>query len=97
MLHIINKNNPQMISDCLGQMGDADALLLIENAVLCSLNKESFLIDKKIFNGLYVYVLTPDLEARGFTQLQCHSDITPIDYAGFVDLVAKKNPIRSWF
>ncbi len=42
-----------------------------------------------------LFVLQPDLDARGMTA-KLLDGITPVDYAGFVDLVEKYPASQSW-
>jgi len=44
---------------------------------------------------LEIYVLAPDLEARGMAQSLAR-DVKPIDYTGFVELVAQHKNCQSW-
>jgi tRNA 2-thiouridine synthesizing protein B len=42
-----------------------------------------------------IHVLMPDLEARGLGD-RVIDGVTPVDYAGFVDLVAGNKNCQSW-
>jgi tRNA 2-thiouridine synthesizing protein B len=44
---------------------------------------------------LKVYVLQPDVEARGMAG-RLVAGVTPVDYAGFVDLVAEHPNNQTW-
>ena len=45
--------------------------------------------------NLEIYVLSPDLEARGMAQ-SLTGGVKPIDYAGFVELVVQHKNCQSW-
>lgn len=81
-LHIVNR--PEALQSCLEVAGNADTVLLIEEAVSCALSQISALV-----------VLSNDLEARGLMD-QVSNDANLVDYSGFVDLVATHQPIVSW-
>ena len=44
---------------------------------------------------LKVYALQPDVQARGMAG-KLVDGVTPVDYAGFVDLVAEHSNNQSW-
>jgi tRNA 2-thiouridine synthesizing protein B len=44
---------------------------------------------------LEIYVLAPDLEARGMAD-RLTEGVTAVDYGGFVDLVAEHPNCQSW-
>lgn len=97
MLHIINKSPMGSVSldSCLrvAQQGD---ILLIEDAVYAATSGNAF--EGRITEALQrfkVYVLQPDLEARGLAD-RLMSGVTPVDYGGFVDLVASNKSCQSW-
>lgn len=97
MLYIINKNLSQSsaLKNCVDQAIAGDVILLIENAVYAALNtaQSTVLLNDQVS----VYVLTPDLQARGIHFDQCYNSVKPVDYAGFVMLVTQHQPIRSCF
>ena len=43
-----------------------------------------------------VYVLGPDLKARGLGGSALVDGITTVDYDGFVDLAVEYNPVQAW-
>ncbi len=99
MLHIINKNdgNGALLHDCMQIVSKGSSILLIENGVYCGVKNQLMLLEKRVFDEVNLYVLTPDLEARGLLLASCYGFVKPIDYDGFVQLVADNSPIRSWF
>lgn len=98
MLHIVNKSQAQApaLQSCLRLAQDGHSLLLIEDAVYAATGagaQASGLADA--LKRLKVYVLQPDLEARGMAARRIDG-IEPIDYSGFVDLVANHPSNQSW-
>jgi tRNA 2-thiouridine synthesizing protein B len=98
MLHIVNKSHRQTTSleSCLRFAQDGHALLLIEDGVYAATKAgaaSAGLADA--LARLKVYVLQPDLAARGMAAALVDG-ITAIDYAGFVDLVAEHPNNQTW-
>lgn len=98
MLHIVNKSPEQARSlrSCLRMAQDGHSVLLIEDAVYAATAAGAMAcgLDQAL-KRLKVYVLLPDLEARGMTARRIDG-IAPVDYPGFVDLVANHPTQQSW-
>ncbi len=97
MLHIINKsplcNNA--LESCLRVVGSGD-ILLIEDAVYAATKGNAMEGRMRAAAGqMKVYVLLPDLEARGLAD-RIIDGIASVDYGGFVDLVAANKNCQSW-
>lgn len=88
-LHILNRgpNQGELLQHCLDTFSTDDALLLIEDGVYWS---SSHFTDR--LAGIDLYVLQPDLLARGLTLQSGKS----IDDEGFVDLTTIHSRIVSW-
>ena len=98
MLHIVNKSHAQYTSlqSCLRLAQPGQALLLIEDAVYAATSggaASAGMADA--LKTLKVYALQPDVDARGMAG-KLVAGVTPIDYAGFVDLVAEHRNNQSW-
>ena len=95
MLHIVNKSPAQSnaLASCLRLAQDGHALLLIEDAVYAASAEANALAGAR--GRLKLYALAPDLAARGM-MARVGADITLVDYAGFVDLVAEYPTSQSW-
>ena len=98
MLHIVNKSHAQSTSlqSCLRLAQPGQALLLIEDAVYAATSggaASAGMADA--LKTLKVYALQPDVDARGMNG-KLVAGVTPIDYAGFVDLVAEHRNNQSW-
>ena len=98
MLHIVNKSPEQAraLQSCLRMALDGHSVLLIEDGVYAATaaGAKASGLDAAC-KRLKVYVLAPDLEARGMA-LKRIDGIASVDYAGFVDLVANHPTTQSW-
>lgn len=99
MLHIVNKSSLERnsLDSCL-RVAQAGAVLLIEDAVYAATRgngAEKKLGETVAAGKLKVYVLAPDLEARGMAD-RIMEGVTAVDYGGFVDLVAEHKTSQSW-
>lgn len=98
MLHIVNKSHLQTsaLASCLRLAADGHALLLTEDAVYAATRggAESAGLPGAL-GRLKIYVLRPDLEARGVAAAIIDG-VTPVDYGGFVDLVVEHPNNQTW-
>lgn len=98
MLHIVNKSplERSTLDSCLAAAQPGAAVLLIEDGVYGATrgNAAEAKLRAALAN-LEIYVLAPDLEARGMAQ-QLAEGVKAIDYAGFVELVVKHKNCQSW-
>lgn len=99
LLHTVNKSplTHQTLSECLTYATAGSSILLIEDGVYGALDntQSSNLIKSALTNGISVYVLEADANARGLQQII--SGIKKVDYAGFVKLAAEHSHTQSWF
>ena len=98
MLHIVNKSplERNTLDSCLAAAQPGAAVLLIEDGVYAATRGTS--AESKLraaLAQLEIYVLAPDLEARGMAQSLVEG-VKPIDYTGFVELVAQHKNCQSW-
>ena len=70
---------------------------MIEDGVYGALagTAQSGLVEKRK-GDLNIYVLGPDLAARGLADKPLINGVTVVDYGGFVDLAAKHDAVHSW-
>ncbi len=96
ILHIVNSSlASRSAPNPLELMAETDAILFIEDGVYSTLPtaaNQSLLA--KTTAGLYV--LIPDLQARGFEPQGTLDFVNAVDYDGFVDLTAKFDVCMSW-
>ena len=98
MLHIVNKSHAQTstLASCLRLAKDGAALLLIEDGIYAATHggaPSSGLAEAA--TRLKVYVLQPDVEARGMAD-KLIAGVSTVDYGGFVDLVTEHSNNQSW-
>jgi len=98
-LHTVNKSpfEKRTLEQCLNRASDGASLLLIEDAVVAAMANTEFseLLEKASVN-IKLYVLTPDMEARGLGTASLLPSMNKVDYKGFVDLVSSHDRVHSW-
>lgn len=101
MLHTVNKSpfEKNSLDSCLRfAVRQGHSLLLFEDGIYAALKGTDF--EPKITEALKtikIYVLTPDVEARGMrTDENVIAGIQPVDYGGFVDLVVENKATQAW-
>ena len=98
MLHIVNKSPAQTtaLASCLRFTRPGQALLLTEDAIYAATAAGAAGSGvAEAAKTLKVYVLQPDVEARGMAG-KMMAGATPVGYDGFVDLVAEHSTNQSW-
>ena len=82
MLHVISTSpfQTQALLHCLRYIGQDDEILLIEDAVVAGIEKNTWYEVIK-GAGVKIYLLAPDLAARGLYD-KCCDQFEPIDYKG---------------
>jgi tRNA 2-thiouridine synthesizing protein B len=97
MLHIVNKSPSERSTlDSVLRIAQSGSLLLIEDGVYAATRGNA--AEARLAAAmarLKVYALLPDLEARAVAD-RVIDGVTPVDYAGFVDLVAEHPSCQSW-
>lgn len=99
MLHTINKSpfQTRTLESCLAHACDGGSVLFIEDAVYGVMRGTP--IETKMRDAmktLHLYVLGPDLEARGMPTGKVLDGVKVVDYAGFVDLATQHDSVQSW-
>ena len=99
MLHTVNKSpfERRTLDSCLRHMVKGAGVLLIEDGVYAAL--KDTMVTEKVKAALSehkVYVLGPDIEARGLKQENLIEGLEVADYGGFVDLVTEYDKVQSW-
>ena len=92
MLHTVNKSpfERNSLETCLRIAVEGSSVLLIEDGVYAAMKGTRLngaLGDAG--NRLQLYVLGPDLRARGLAEADVMEGIEVVDYDGFVDLVVR--------
>ena len=98
MLHIVNKSplERSTLASCLAAAQPGAAVLLIEDGVYAATRGHAAEANlRAAMAQLEIYVLAPDLEARGMAQSLAEG-VKAIDYTGFVELVVQHKNCQSW-
>lgn len=100
VLHTVNKSPfaGSALESCLAHLSDGAALLLIEDGVYAALAGSAF-AERLAAAGQHhaLYVLGPDLAARGLADHPLVDGLQVVDYPGFVQLAASHSAVQSWF
>ena len=99
MLNIVPKSpfERKNLEHCLDTAPKGDSIILIEDAVYAAMQNTA-MADKMsaAAKDYKVYVLGPDLAARGQDAEKVLDGITVVDYGGFVELTVEENTVQSW-
>jgi tRNA 2-thiouridine synthesizing protein B len=98
-LNIINKSpfEKRTLDQCISRIGSDDGVLLIEDAVVAAVSGTALSSTMETTGAQSkLYVLSPDLDARGFASASLLDCVQKVDYAGFVDLVVSHDRVHSW-
>jgi tRNA 2-thiouridine synthesizing protein B len=97
-LHTVNKSpfHRDSLASCLRFVQPQDAILLIEDGIYAAIagTAVSHLLEE--LQNVPVFVLAPDLQARGILSTRLIPGIREVDYGGFVDLVAEYRLTQAW-
>ena len=99
MLHTVNKSPYQSdaLTTCFGLAQPGSAVLLIEDGIYVAMTNTKFSAAVVIAQQCCaIYVLEPDLQARGFNTDSIMNAIQTIDYDGFVSLVEDNPVVQAW-
>lgn len=99
ILHTVNKSpfERNALESCLKFAKDGGSVLFFEDGVYAALQGtavESAV--QEALGRLSVYVLGPDLRARGFSEDRIIDGVKVVDYGGFVDLAAENDKVQAW-
>lgn len=99
MLHTVNKSpfERSTLESCLRLARDGSSVLLYEDAVYAALMGTAFEDRMRTaVERFALYVLGPDLKARGLAEDHLIEGIRVIDYGGFVDLAVEADKVQAW-
>lgn len=99
ILHTVNKSpfERSNLDSCLNHAMAGDAVLLIEDAVYGACTGTAFAARMAdAAKQVKIFVLGPDLLARGMDPAKLVDGVSVIDYAGFVDLAANNKAVNAW-
>ena len=98
-LHTVNKSpfERSTLVSCLNHTVSGDKILMIDDGVISVRKGNAFEeLVKSAQVNCALYVLAPDMAARGIAEGDLVDGVTPVDYNGFVDLVAECDRTQSW-
>jgi len=98
-LHTVNKSpfERSAFISALNHMRPGDALLMIEDGVLGARKASAFAeLLENASQRHAIYVLAPDLAARGMGNQDIIAAAKIVDYGGFVDLVVQHDRTQAW-
>jgi tRNA 2-thiouridine synthesizing protein B len=99
MLHTVNKSpfERRTLDSCFRHAVKGAGILLMEDGVYAAVNG-TVVADKvkAAIKDHKVYVLGPDVKARGVNEDNLIAGLEVVDYAGFVDLVVEYDKVQSW-
>jgi tRNA 2-thiouridine synthesizing protein B len=75
---------------------EGSAVLFYEDAVYAAMAGTGVEEQVKSAQGVKLYVLGPDLKARGVSEDKLIDGVEVVDYAGFVDLAAEHDKVQAW-
>jgi tRNA 2-thiouridine synthesizing protein B len=99
ILHTVNKSpfERNSLESCLKFANSGDPVLLLEDGIYAALKNTS--VEGQVEAALdeqSIYVLGPDLAARGFSEDHLIAGVRVVDYGGFVDLAAENDKVQAW-
>lgn len=99
MLHTVNKStfDRNTLDSCLRLAAEGSSILLIEDGVYSAMRGTTAEAKMKQAGAKFkLYVLGPDLDARGISRDKVIDGIAVVDYSGFVDLATENDAVQSW-
>ena len=99
ILHTVNRSPYERatLDSCLRFARVGSAILLIEDAVYAAAQGTAVAAKlRATAERVSVYVLAPDLQARGLDPGSLVDGVKIVDYGGFVDLAATHDCIQAW-
>ena len=98
-LHTVNKSpfERSAFISALNHLKPGDAVLMIEDSVVGARKASAFAdLLAMAAESCSVYVLGPDLAARGMGENDVIEGAKLVDYGGFVDLVTTHRQTQAW-
>lgn len=96
-LHTVNKSafGSDSLASCLLVARFGDAILLLEDGVYNAV--DTSVLVRASSEGIRIYALWEDLQARGIAAEQLSAHVEPIVYKDFVTLVCTHARTVNWF
>ena len=98
-LHTINKSpfDRGSLQTCMRLASKGNAILLLEDGIYGAL-KGSYVAElvQSSLSNISIYVLGPDMKARGVDESKLIDGVKIVDYKGFVDLTVENDKVNAW-
>ena len=99
VLHVVTRSPfaSSALEDCLRSSGAADGILLMHDAVLAA--PTTVALPQHLaarFSTRRLFVLAPDLAARGMGGAKLRQGVVAVDDAGFVELACSHTSSLTW-
>lgn len=97
-LHTVNKSpfEKSSVASCVNHALEGSAVLFYEDAVYAVMAGNAAADQVEPASGVKLYVMGPDLKARGVATDRLIAGVEVVDYAGFVDLAAEHDKVQAW-
>ncbi len=97
-LHTVNKSpfEKSSVASCVSYVKEGSAILFYEDAVYAAMSGTAIEEKVKSVAGVKLYVLGPDMKARGVSADRLIDGVEVVDYAGFVELAAEHDKVQAW-
>lgn len=99
MLHTVNKSpfERAALDSCLRLARKGSAILLYEDGVYAAMKGTNIAAKvEAAAKDIDIFVLGPDLKARGIGEDRLIAGVKVVEYGGFVDLVVEKKTMNAW-
>jgi len=98
ILHTVNKSpfEKGSAASALAHAAEGNAVLFYEDGVYAASKGTAFAQAVTDATGVSMYVLGPDLKARGISEERLIDGVKVVDYEGFVDLAAENDKVVAW-
>jgi len=98
-LHTVNKSpfEQQTLEQCLDRAVKGASILLIEDGVVAAVRGTR--LEQRLTSAsqsLEIFVLEPDIQARGLANYDLIEGVRTVDYNGFVELVVTHERVHCW-
>ncbi len=97
-LHTVNKSPfaTKALQSCLAHAKAGDSILMIEDGVYGATGGTELADAVATNKDIKLFVLEPDLKARGLDTGRLLDGVSTVDYAGFVELAATTDRTMAW-
>ena len=97
-LHTVNKSpfEKSSVASCMSYAKEGSAVLFYEDAVYAAMTGTAIEGQVTAAQGVKLYVMGPDMKARGVSADKLIDGVEVVDYAGFVDLAAEHDKVQAW-